>query len=48
MKGNMVVLFYPDNLKCKNLIDFLDELGNLEKKNFYTSKCKILNFEMSG
>ena len=55
----LVVLLYPDilnftfqnvkNLKCKNfLIDFLDELGNFKQKNFYTSKCKILHFEMSG
>ena len=37
------------NLKCKIfLIDFLDELGNFKQKNFYTSKCKILHFEMSG
>ena len=54
-----VVLFYPDisnftfwNVKIWNvkifLIDFLDELGNFKQKNFYTSKCKILHFEMSG
>ena len=41
----MVVLLYPD---IKFLIDFLDELGNFKQKNFYTSKCKILHFEMSG
>ena len=48
-----VVLLYPDisnftfwNVKIQNvknfLIDFLDELGNFKQKNFYTSKCKIL------
>ena len=37
------------NLKCKFfLIDFLDELGNFKQKNFYTSKCQILHFEMTG
>ena len=30
------------------MIDFLNELGNFKQKNFYTSKCKILHFEMSG
>ena len=56
---SMVVLFYPDisnftfwNVKIQNvkifLIDFLNELGNFKQKNFYTSKCKILHFEMSG
>ena len=36
-------------LKCKNFsIGFLDELANFKQKNFYTSKCKILHFEMSG
>ena len=33
----MVVLLYPDIF----LINFLNELGNLKKTNFYTSKCKI-------
>ena len=28
------------------LINFLDELGNLKQKNFYTSKCKfVLHFK---
>ena len=30
------------------MIDFHDELGNFKQNNFYTSKCKILHFEMSG
>ena len=51
----MVVFLYPDisnftfqnvkNLKYKNfLIDFLDELGNLMQKNFYTSKLQNVIF----
>ena len=56
---SMVVLFYPDisnftfwNVKFQNvkkfLIDFLDELGSFKQKKIYTSKCRILFFEMSG
>ena len=38
----MVVLLYPEILKCKNfLIDFLDELGNFKQKKIYTSKCNF-------
>ena len=48
----MVVLLYPNilNFTFQNvkilrfkifLINFLDELGNLKQKKFYTSKCKI-------
>ena len=58
-KYSRVVLLCPDIsnftfwnvkiLKCNIFfIDFLDELGNFMQKNFYTSKCKILHFEMSG